>query len=110
MPQQIGLPLASVTMGIHIEDLEKTITEAIATKEKIAHELRDKDGRVYEMRVRPYFDEKGKVDGAVLAFIDVSELDKARRLAAVGETAGMVGHDIRNPFQAITGGLYLASR
>ena len=51
--------------------------------------------------------ENGKVDGAVLAFIDVSELDQARRLAAVGETAGMVGHDIRNPLQAITGDVYL---
>lgn len=29
-------------------------------------------------------------------------------LAAIGATAGMVGHDIRNPLQAITGDLYLA--
>ncbi len=28
-------------------------------------------------------------------------------LAAIGATAGMVGHDIRNPLQAITGDLYL---
>ncbi len=31
----------------------------------------------------------------------------AERLAAIGETAGMVGHDIRNPLQAIVGDLYL---
>ena len=60
------------------------------------------------MRVRPYFIEKDKVDGAVLAFIDIDELEKTRRLAAVGETAGMVGHDIRNPLQAITSDVYLA--
>ena len=28
-------------------------------------------------------------------------------MAAIGQTAGMVGHDIRNPLQAITGDLYL---
>jgi signal transduction histidine kinase len=35
------------------------------------------------------------------------KLKDSERLAAIGETAGMVGHDIRNPLQAITGDLYL---
>ncbi len=35
------------------------------------------------------------------------ELKDAERLAAIGATAGMVGHDIRNPLQAITGDVYL---
>ena len=36
------------------------------------------------------------------------QLKDSERLAAIGATAGMVGHDIRNPLQAITGDLYLA--
>ena len=35
------------------------------------------------------------------------QLQDSERLAAIGATAGMVGHDIRNPLQAITGDLYL---
>ena len=35
------------------------------------------------------------------------KLQDAERMAAIGETAGMVGHDIRNPLQAIVGDLYL---
>lgn len=35
------------------------------------------------------------------------KLQDAERLATIGETAGMVGHDIRNPLQAITGDIYL---
>jgi len=35
------------------------------------------------------------------------KLQAAERLAAIGETAAMVGHDIRNPLQAIVGELYL---
>ena len=34
-------------------------------------------------------------------------LKDAERLAAIGATAGMVGHDIRNPLQAITSDLFL---
>jgi len=36
------------------------------------------------------------------------QLQDKERLAAIGATAGMVGHDIRNPLQAITGDVYLA--
>ncbi len=35
------------------------------------------------------------------------QLKNSERLAAIGQTAGMVGHDIRNPLQAITGDMYL---
>ena len=35
------------------------------------------------------------------------KLKASEKLAAIGATAGMVGHDIRNPLQAIIGDLYL---
>jgi signal transduction histidine kinase len=38
------------------------------------------------------------------------QLKDAERLSAIGATAGMVGHDIRNPLQAITNNLYLTRR
>ena len=108
VPEQIGLPIALVTLGLIVGDLKNTVLEAIASNSQIARKVVGKNGCVFEMRVRPYYIEKNRVDGAVLAFIDVTELDKAQRLAAIGETAGMVGHDIRNPLQAIISDLYLA--
>jgi PAS domain S-box-containing protein len=36
------------------------------------------------------------------------ELKDAERLTAIGETAGMVGHDLRNPLQTVTNETYLA--
>jgi PAS domain S-box-containing protein len=79
------------------------------------------------------FDEKGKVEELFEANMDVTDrkqmqaeledyskhleglveertkqLKDAERLAAIGATAGMVGHDIRNPLQAIVGELFLA--
>ena len=36
------------------------------------------------------------------------KLKDSERLATIGATAGMVGHDIRNPLQAITSDVYLA--
>lgn len=36
------------------------------------------------------------------------QLKDTERLVAIGQTAGMVGHDLRNPLQTLTGELYLA--
>jgi len=35
-----------------------------------------------------------------------AELGKSQRFAAIGETAAMVGHDLRNPLQGIAGAVY----
>ena len=49
------------------------------------------------------------------SFIDITDrkllekqLQDNERLAAIGQTAGMVGHDLRNPLQSVVGELYLA--
>ena len=82
---------------------------------------------------KPLLNNAGKVRGCLAAFVDITELKKAQealeeyknnleklieertkqlkdseRLAAIGATAGMVGHDIRNPLQAIVSDLYIA--
>jgi PAS domain S-box-containing protein len=38
----------------------------------------------------------------------VEQLKNAERLSTIGQTAGMIGHDIRNPLQSIMGEMYLS--
>jgi PAS domain S-box-containing protein len=45
--------------------------------------------------------------GIIVVVEDKTEEEKTKRLSAIGATAGMVGHDIRNPLQAINGDVYL---
>nr|MDO8079390.1 MEDS domain-containing protein [Candidatus Freyarchaeota archaeon] len=44
------------------------------------------------------------------SWFPVGKLREAERLATIGETAALVGHDLRNPLQAIVGSLYLVKR
>jgi PAS domain S-box-containing protein len=69
-----------------------------------------------------YRNTQGEPQGVFAAARDITERKKAEekaqesakklkdaeRLAAIGATAGMVGHDIRNPLQSIIGDVYLA--
>jgi PAS domain S-box-containing protein len=61
----------------------------------------------------PIQDAEGNVTGLLGIFWDITQrkkmenaLQQAERLAAVGETAAMVGHDLRNPLQGIAGAAY----
>jgi PAS domain S-box-containing protein len=54
------------------------------------------------------FDENNEIIEIFESNVDITERKNAERLAAIGATAGMVGHDIRNPLQTIAGEIYLA--
>ena len=45
--------------------------------------------------------------GIICLIQDKTEEENNKRLQAIGQTAGMVGHDIRNPLQAIISDVYL---
>ena len=79
--------------------------------------IKHKSGKVTQVlyNASVYRNAAGEVQGIFAAARDVTErknlekqLKEKERLATIGITAGMVGHDIRNPLQAITGDVYLA--
>jgi len=78
--------------------------------------LKRKDGATINCIINCYAlkDEEGKIVGLQGAIIDITELRQmekklreAERLAAIGETTAMVGHDLRNPLTGITGAVYI---
>jgi len=68
--------------------------------------FREVDGSTLILEMGIDITERKKAEAEALE--SAKKLKDAERLAAIGATAGMVGHDIRNPLQAITGDLFLA--
>jgi len=120
--------------ALHPDDLERTAQiwkEATTTKSKyeVEYRLRRHDGayRYFLARGIPVLKEDGSIREWVGTSIDITErknmedallqstrdlaraqkkLLAAERLAAIGELAGMVGHDLRNPLTGIAGATY----
>ncbi|HEV2905124.1 MAG TPA: PAS domain S-box protein, partial [Pyrinomonadaceae bacterium] len=91
MANDIGRPIAIVRHNLELPNLEQVIDEVIETLAPQDHEVRDKDGRWFLLRVRPYMTLDNKIDGAVLVLIDTTNKkrnEEARsRLAAIVESS-----------------------
>jgi signal transduction histidine kinase len=132
MPADVDRSITDIRLGIPLEDLQKALVK-VGNLKTVREEIRTERGRWYQMRIRPYLTQEKKIGGAVLSFADVTEIKRfedekrlhtanlerqvkaqadklvaTENMAAIGKTAGMVGHDIRNPLQTIIGELYLA--
>ena len=80
-----------------------------------ARSHREGSKRLLNSIIYPIRNESGEVTNIVIMHEDVTvekilrkQLEEKERMATIGQTAGMIGHDIRNPLQAIIGELFLA--
>jgi PAS domain S-box-containing protein len=119
------------------EEREKIVKKVLLTGRSIVfeREYKRKDGSVFPASVRTWrlTNGRGKAVGVWSIVRDITEqkerqknlqehadylkkviedrtkqLKDSERLVAIGQTAGMVGHDLRNPLQTVIGELYLA--
>ncbi len=68
-----GRPITDFAHQLEYEDLVKDARTVLADLAPIRREIRSRNGRWYDMRVRPYRTVDDKIDGVVLTFVDVSE-------------------------------------
>jgi two-component system sensor histidine kinase AtoS len=87
--------------------------EGVIRNFEVKCKMRNGDEKPVLFSVSLVTDDNGKGLGFVFTIRDITELKqmqmrlvKAERLASIGELAGMVGHDIRNPLQGIRLALY----
>jgi signal transduction histidine kinase/PAS domain-containing protein len=73
------------------------LAKSLSNQKELQQKLEDKAAEVeeYASQMEELAEERAR------------QLKDAERLSAIGATAGMVGHDIRNPLQAIISELYL---
>jgi two-component system, chemotaxis family, CheB/CheR fusion protein len=75
----VGRPIGDLKLNLDYPDLERLIVEVIDTVSVKEVETRDSAGRWHSLRVRPYKTLDNKIDGAVVALVDIDALKQIER-------------------------------
>ena len=78
VPSDIGRSITNIRLNIPVKSLDKCISEVITKLNVIKTNIEGPEGHWYELRIRPYVTEEKKIDGAVISFIDIDEIIKAK--------------------------------
>jgi len=76
IPTDVGRPLGDIKLNIDIPNLEEAILGVVESMIPRELEVRDREGRWYSMRIRPYRTLDNKIDGAVVSMIDINEIKR----------------------------------
>jgi len=79
IPSDVDRPISDITSNILYEDIyadTKTVLDTLVRKEI---ELQSQAGHWYAMRIVPYRTTDNIIDGAVLTFVDVTQLKKSEK-------------------------------
>jgi two-component system CheB/CheR fusion protein len=85
IPSDVGRPINHINPNISCPELDSLISDVIASGVAREQEVQDRDGRPYSLRIRPYKSVEDRIDGAVLALVDIPTL---RDLISVAEETG----------------------
>jgi two-component system CheB/CheR fusion protein len=75
----IGRPISNIKPNIEIENLESEVVNVIESMVMKSMEVIDNQGHSYSVRIRPYRTLDNRIDGAVIAFIDIDNLKDTQR-------------------------------
>jgi len=80
IPTDVGRPVSDIKMNFEVPDLDELVTEVMDSMSVRELEVRDKQGRWYLLRVRPYRTMENKIDGALIVLVDVDSLKRNEEL------------------------------
>jgi two-component system, chemotaxis family, CheB/CheR fusion protein len=84
IPTDIGRPITDIKLNLEVPDLEHQLLEVISTTQPTQQEARDRQGRWFSLRIRPYRTQANTIEGAVLIQVDVDELKLAEEAVRSG--------------------------
>jgi two-component system, chemotaxis family, CheB/CheR fusion protein len=72
-PSDEGRPITDLAHELEYADLVKDVEGVLARLTPIRREARSRNGRWYDVRLRPYRTVDDKIDGVVITFVDITE-------------------------------------
>jgi two-component system, chemotaxis family, CheB/CheR fusion protein len=77
MPSDIGRPLSDMRLSATIPELRSDSVAMMESGTRSERQIHEPNGNTYLLRVHPYSGSAGKIEGAVVALVDISALQRA---------------------------------
>jgi two-component system CheB/CheR fusion protein len=84
----VGKSLSHLNLKIELPQLESWMVDVMHDVKIQNEHVQGRDGRAYNLRITPYRTRENKIDGVVLALLDISELLGAAAGKANGRSEG----------------------
>ena len=97
LPTDVGRSIEHIKFALEVEQIGAIIESVIASTEPWEHELADRIGQWWILRVRPYLTADGRIDGATLVAIDVDSVRHSYDLIESRDYAMAVLQTVREP-------------
>jgi two-component system, chemotaxis family, CheB/CheR fusion protein len=77
----LGRPIGQIQLSVAVPEMPSLLMETIDQVAAREREFQDRSGRWFSLRIRPYKTLENKIDGAILALIDIDTIKRTQRLA-----------------------------
>ena len=74
LPTDIGRPIVQIRPNLELPSLDQVAAEVIDTLRPLEMEVRDENGHWYLLRVRPYKTAENRLEGILIAVIDINDV------------------------------------
>ena len=106
IPADLGRPIGNIRPNLDLDDLDRLIGTVIQTLTPKDLEVRDLDGRWHSLRLRPYITLDNKIDGAVMALVDIDDIKRgAEQLEIARDAAESIVEAVWQPLVVLDDGL-----
>ena len=82
LASDIGRLLTRIRNNLDCPNLDQLLAEVIEKMGPLEHEVQDKGGHWFSLRIRPYLTVDNRVDGAVLVLVDIDILKRSEQTIA----------------------------
>jgi len=89
IPTDVGRSITDLKLNIEVPDLAKLISEVIDSLSATELEVKDKEGGLFHLRIRPYKTMDNRIGGAVLVWVDITGMrptEPARDSLGIAQT------------------------
>src|SRR5439155_21438652 len=110
IPGDIGRPVTDIALPLEIAALDKEVLEVFDSLTSKDMEVRDKQGRWWLMRIRPYKTTDHKIDGAVIVWLDIDAVKRgALNAEGARDFAEAIVNTVRGPLLVLDKDLVVKS-